>query len=124
MASRLIEDLTPRMQKKIRRFEVCLEVAVPGAFRRSCTFRSQAEQNALWKRGRNPLSVVNEAYRAAGRPPITEQENKFKVTWTTNSVHTDREAVDYFIQIISFTISFITKLFHFILPPRPYFLFI
>jgi len=96
--SRKIEDLTPSMQEKIRRFEICLEVAVPGAFRRSCTYRSQAEQNALWKRGRNPLSVVNEAYRAAGMSPITEQENKFKVTWTTNSVHTDREAVDYFIQ--------------------------
>jgi len=98
MASRDLRDLTPRMQEKIRRFEVCLEVAIPGAFRRSCTFRSQIEQNALWKRGRESLATVNMHYKAVGMAPITEQENKFKVTWTTNSVHTDREAVDYFIQ--------------------------
>ena len=98
MSSRAIEDLTPRMQERIRRFEVCLEVAVPGTFKRSCTYRSQEEQNALWKRGRESLSIVNMHYMAVGMNPITEQENKFKVTWTTNSVHTDREAVDYFIQ--------------------------
>jgi len=79
MASRAIEDLTPRMQEKIRRFEICLEVAVPGTFKRSCTYRNQEEQNALWKRGRNG-------------------DKRPKVTWTTLSVHTSREAVDYFIE--------------------------
>ena len=78
MASRKIEDLTPRMQEKIRRFEICLEVAVPGAFKRSCTFRSQLEQNELYSHGRNG-------------------DTRPKVTWTTLSVHTSREAVDYFI---------------------------
>ena len=33
-----------------------------------------------------------------GMVPITEKENKFKVTWKTISNHTDREAVDYFIE--------------------------
>jgi hypothetical protein len=98
MASRLIQDLTPRMQEKIVAFEKRLAIEVPNAFRRSCTYRSQIEQNALWKRGRNPLSVVNAAYKSAGLAPITEAENRFKVTWTTLSVHTSREAVDYFIQ--------------------------
>ena len=98
MASRKIEDLTPRMQEKIRRFEVCLEVAIPGAFKRSCTYRNQAEQNALWMRGRSPLGEVNKLYKQVGMAPITSGENKRPVTWTILSVHTSREAVDYFIE--------------------------
>jgi hypothetical protein len=85
------------MQEKIRIFEERLEAAVPGAFKRSCTYRSQQEQNALWMRGRRSLEIVNEAYRAVGLAPIDEAENKRPVTWTTLSVHTSREAVDYFI---------------------------
>ena len=98
MASRKIEDLTPRMQKKIILFEERLEAAVPGAFKRSCTHRSQQEQNALWKRGRCALDIVNEAYRAAGLAEITAEENRRPVTWTVLSVHTAREGVDYFIE--------------------------
>lgn len=98
MASRRIEDLTPRMQGKIRTFEERLEAAVPGVFKRSCTFRSQQEQNALWKRGRCALAIVNEAYLAAGLAPITEAENSRPVTWTVLSAHTNREAVDYYIE--------------------------
>lgn len=98
MASRAIEDLTPRMQEKIRIFEERLEAAVPGAFKRSCTYRSQQEQNALWKRGRCALGIVNEGYRAAGLAEITAAENRRPVTWTVLSVHTNREAVDYFIK--------------------------
>jgi hypothetical protein len=79
MASRAIEDLTPRMQEKIRRFEICLEVGIPGTFKRSCTYRSQEEQNELFRRGRNG-------------------DKRPKVTWTTLSVHTSGEAVDYFIE--------------------------
>jgi hypothetical protein len=98
MASRKIEDLTPRMQEKIRTFEERLETAVPGVFKRSCTYRSQKEQSALWKRGRAALAIVNEAYLAAGLAPITAEENKGPVTWTVLSAHKDREAVDYFIE--------------------------
>ena len=97
MASRKSEDLTPRMQEKIRIFEERLEAAVPGAFKRSCTYRSQQEQNALWKRGRASLEIVNDAYRSVGLAPISAGENKRPVTWTVLSVHTSREAVDYFI---------------------------
>lgn len=98
MANRQIEELTPRMQEKIRIFEEKLEAAFPGLFHRSCTYRSQKEQIALWKRGRADLVIVNEAYRAAGLAPISLEENRRPVTWTVRSVHTDREAVDYFIQ--------------------------
>ena len=79
MSSRAIEDLTPRMQEKIRRFEICLEAGIPGTFKRSCTYRSQAEQNELYSHGRNG-------------------DTRPRVTWTTLSVHTSREAVDYFIE--------------------------
>jgi len=79
MASRKIEDLTPRMQEKIVHFQAELEKAIPGAFRISCTYRSQEDQNELFGRGRNG-------------------DKRPKVTWTTLSVHTSREAVDFFIQ--------------------------
>lgn len=98
MAGRRIEDLTPRMQEKIRRFEAQLEEAMPGTFKRSCTLRNQAEQDALYMRGRHPLDIVNRAYRAVGLAPITEKENEKPVTWTTKSAHKEGEAVDYFIQ--------------------------
>lgn len=96
--SRKIEDLTPRMQIKIVTFDERLEKEIPGVFKKSCTYRSQAEQDALWMRGRYSLRVVNDAYGKVGMAPITERENKRPVTWTHNSVHTKREAVDYFIQ--------------------------
>jgi|GEM_PF-6758494 len=79
MASRKIEDLTERMQPKIVHFEERLEQEIPGTFRRCCTYRSQEEQNELYSHGRNG-------------------DKRPKVTWTTLSVHTSREAVDYFIQ--------------------------
>jgi peptidoglycan L-alanyl-D-glutamate endopeptidase CwlK len=99
MASRKIEDLTPRMQEKIRLFESELVQAGHTNFKRCCTYRSQAEQNALWKRGRYPLDVVNAAYKSVGMAPIAEAENKRPVTWRTISDHTAREAVDYYIEI-------------------------
>jgi len=94
--SRDINDLTPRMQAKIIEFEAALAAAGLGHFRRSCTYRSQAEQNVLWKQGRAPLAEVNEAREAIGLAPITAAQN-VKVTWRTVSVHTSREAVDYYV---------------------------
>lgn len=96
MASRAIEDLRPETQEKIRAFEAALDASGLSQFKRSCTYRSQAEQNALWKRGRAPLQSVNEAYESVGLPPITAEENKHAVTWRTVSKHTDRTAVDYY----------------------------
>jgi hypothetical protein len=96
MASRKIEDLTPRMQEKILAFEAALADAGLDHFRRCCTYRSQAEQNVLWMQGRKSLLDVNAGRKSIGLAPVTEKQNK-KVTWRTVSVHTGREAVDYFV---------------------------
>ena len=95
MASRAIEDLTPRMQRKIILFESRLE-AEELHFKRSCTLRTHEEQSALWMRGRYPLEVVNAAYETVGLAPITAEENKRPVTWVRTSIHESGEAVDYF----------------------------
>jgi len=88
------------MQARIRVFEALLEQAGL-RFRRSCTKRTQAEQNALWTRGREPLAIVNAAYAAVGMAPITEAENRRPVTWTTISIHCNEEceAVDYYQEV-------------------------
>lgn len=96
MASRDIIDLTPRMRGKIVQFEVALEEAGLTLFRRSCTYRSQAEQNVLWTQGRKSLSEVNAARHGIDLAPITKAQN-IKVTWRSVSVHTSREAVDYYV---------------------------
>ena len=71
--SRKIEDLTPSMQEKVRQFTILMaDAGLP--FIITCTYRSQAEQNELYKQGRS-------------KPGL-------KVTWTTNSRHTDRDAFD------------------------------
>ena len=47
--------------------------------------------------GRKNLIEVNLARAGIGLPQISKNQNK-KITWTTLSVHTKREAVDYFIE--------------------------
>ena len=98
MASRSLKDLTLEAQDAFEKFELALQAEGLAWFKRCCTYRSQAEQNALWCRGRYKLAVVNATYKAAGLAPITEAENKRPVTWARKSVHTQREAVDYFIE--------------------------
>lgn len=58
---------------------------------------SQAVQEALWAQGRTSLPVVNDLRRAVGLPPITDEANKSRVTWTKSSKHTRKpsEAVDF-----------------------------
>lgn len=96
MASRDIKELTPRMQEKVVRFEAELAASGLGHFKRCCTFRSQNEQNVLWTQGRKQLLEVNDARNSIGLSPITQKQN-VKVTWRGVSVHTGREAVDYFV---------------------------
>lgn len=72
--SRKIEDLVPEMQAKAREFAGRMaEIGIP--FMWTSTYRSQAEQDELWSRGRN------------GDPGP-------KVTWTRKSKHTQRTAFD------------------------------
>ena len=71
--SRKIEDLLPEAQEKFREFAGKMaEAGIP--FMLTCTYRSQDEQNALWRIGRSE----------PGR----------KVTWTRKSRHTVRTAFD------------------------------
>jgi peptidoglycan L-alanyl-D-glutamate endopeptidase CwlK len=73
MPSRLIEHLTPETQEKFRLFAGKMaEKGIP--FMLTCTYRSQAEQDALYAIGRT----------APGS----------KVTWTKASRHTRRTAFD------------------------------
>jgi len=97
MPSRKIEDLTPRMQIKIKMLNDKLKSANMEYFKMSCTYRSQEEQNALHARSRYALEYVNKMNDLAGLPHITDAQNKRPITWTKNSIHTKREAVDYYI---------------------------
>lgn len=53
----------------------------------SCIDRTIQEQQAYWSRGREPLAVVNTLYKLAGLDPITQADNRRKITWTMNSKH-------------------------------------
>jgi peptidoglycan L-alanyl-D-glutamate endopeptidase CwlK len=86
MSSRKIEDLTPKMQLLYSQFKAKMDEAkIP--FIVTCTARSVKEQQALYAQGRHSLVEVNIMRAIAGLPPITETENKYKVTWTLNSRH-------------------------------------
>lgn len=49
--------------------------------------RTAQYQLALYAQGREPLDKVNRLRKIAGYAPITELENKMKVTWTLASDH-------------------------------------
>lgn len=53
----------------------------------TCTARNVKVQVALYAQGRQTLEEVNTLRKIAGVAPITEEENKKKVTWTLNSKH-------------------------------------
>lgn len=73
MASRKIEELLPEIQEKFKNFAVKMaETGIP--FMVTCTYRSQAEQNELWARGRTKPGP--------------------KVTWTRKSRHSEHRAFD------------------------------
>jgi len=53
----------------------------------TCTARKVKEQQALYAQGREDVEYVNTLRKAAGMPPIPENEDHYKVTWTLNSKH-------------------------------------
>lgn len=86
MASRKIEDLVPELAVKCQKWlELCKAAGINVSI--TCTARSYQEQLALYAQGRNPLDYTNALRKKAGMAPITEKENKSKVTWTMNSKH-------------------------------------
>lgn len=86
MASRAVTDCTPSLQAKIKKFTIAMfRARIP--FVITCTARTVKEQVALWSQNRDDLFTVNALRFAAGLPPISEEENKHKVTWTLKSNH-------------------------------------
>ena len=93
MASRLLSDLDPRLWELARQHE---DLAEASGVRLLiyCTWRSKAEQRALYAQGRLPLDTTNAMRKEAGLDPITLAENRRKVTWLrTGSKHnaTDKD---------------------------------
>jgi peptidoglycan LD-endopeptidase CwlK len=73
MPSVLVSDLVTELQQLYTEFEAGM--AAKGAqFKLTCTYRSQAEQDALYARGRTTQGPI--------------------VTWKRHSNHTDRRAFD------------------------------
>jgi peptidoglycan L-alanyl-D-glutamate endopeptidase CwlK len=86
MPSRRIEDLHPVVQRKCRDFLAACEKLGLKAIVIS-TLRTEAEQLALFSQGRKNLKTVNELRHEAGLPPITENENRRRVTKALTSMH-------------------------------------
>lgn len=86
MASRAVTDCTPELREKIKKFTIAMfSAGIP--FIITCTARTVKEQVALHAQGRDDLFTVNALRYAAGLPPISEEQNKHKVTWTLASKH-------------------------------------
>ncbi|MBI4822648.1 MAG: M15 family metallopeptidase [Nitrospirae bacterium] len=86
MPSRKIEDLNLVVREKCRQFiSLCKEKGIDVII--TSTLRTEAEQLALFSQGRKTLKAVNELRKSAGLPPITEKENKRKVTGLLTSTH-------------------------------------
>lgn len=60
----------------------------------TCTYRSDAEQEALFAQGRRGIDAVNRLRQQAGLARITSTENERKVTWARpgQSVHNFKPA--------------------------------
>ncbi len=78
--------LTPEARALYYAHQAALEAEGIEA-RPTCTLRTLAEQTALYAQGRQPLEVVNNLRKVAGLWPITEAENRKKVTGTMHSRH-------------------------------------
>ena len=82
MPSRSLNDLHPILVDEYRaardKFHQ-LFPSLPQPFV-TCTYRSPAEQGALFAQSREPLARVNALRKAAGLSSITQEENKKRVT--------------------------------------------
>lgn len=92
-----LEDLTPEVQTMAKKLisdlkEAGIKVAVV------YTYRTEAEQVALYAQGRETLDKVNEKRKKAGMYLLPEKENKYTVTKCDGiklkSAHQSREALD------------------------------
>jgi len=91
--TRDINKLVPELQEKCREFiKKCKEAGIEVVI--TSTYRTRAEQDALYLQGRADLKTVNQVRKNAGLPPITEKENKI-VTMAKDSPHCHGKAFDF-----------------------------
>jgi peptidoglycan LD-endopeptidase CwlK len=76
---RNIESLSPKMKEKVLQFTAILK-AMDIQFFIHDTFRTTAEQEALFAQGRFDIDFVNRLRYKAGMPLIPESENRRIVT--------------------------------------------
>lgn len=94
--NRSLDALHPEFRKKILEWLVrCVKEDIP--VRITETLRTKETQAAYYAQGRKPLKEVNELRKIAGLPPITEEDNKKRVTWTLESPHMYGLAIDFVI---------------------------
>jgi peptidoglycan L-alanyl-D-glutamate endopeptidase CwlK len=95
MASRDLNELSgPARAKAEAMLNACKAAGVDVLV--TCTYRSDAEQAALYIQGRAPLAVVNDLRAKVGLSAIAEEENGRKVTNARpgQSFHARRMAID------------------------------
>lgn len=84
MGNRDIKDAEPRLQKVWAYVSTEFAKVYPDApkFILSEVFRSEDLQRAYYAQGRDPLARVNSQRRLVGLGPITENDNRKKITFS------------------------------------------
>lgn len=95
MATRNADDLLPGTQKKWLAAKDAWNATHPNPVFEVCVYREHQEQLALHAQGRKGLKEVNALRAAVNLPPITAKENSYRVTWTLQTMHEKRRAVDF-----------------------------
>lgn len=81
-----VEDMHPHLHDAYQFWKAKMDAAgIP--FVLTCVGRTTSEQEALYAQGRKSLKEVNQMRKECGMSPLSESENKRKVTWTMNSKH-------------------------------------
>jgi len=97
MASRSLTACDPILAEKFLLLQEAYSARFfPWFLQITCTYRTPAEQQALYAQGREGLDIVNMKRAAVKLPSIRAEENEHKVTWTLRSRHTryPSEAID------------------------------
>lgn len=95
MATRNVGDLLPGTMKKWLAAKDAWNATHPNPVFEVCVYREHKEQLALHAQGRKGLAEVNVLRAEVGLPPITSKENSYRVTWTLQTMHEKRRAVDF-----------------------------
>lgn len=81
-----ISDMTQELQVKYAAFAARMgEAGIPFAL--NCVLRTEAEQEAFYAQGREPIEKVNELRKAAGMYILMDVSENIIVTYTKRSLH-------------------------------------